>query len=127
MPVPLVTTDLRAVWAFRATFSSIAWEDAVSPLWSVAPLASVTLCTTCVELTLPSLAIVAKPVAFDSGLTWAVPSAMRLLMSQPSPVGTPAALAMSTTDCGPLSMVVTRSVKAVFIEYEVALSRVTLP
>jgi len=32
VPVPLVTTDSRAVWAFWATFSSIAWVLDVSPV-----------------------------------------------------------------------------------------------
>ncbi|SPB30492.1 hypothetical protein MAJHIDBO_00802 [Propionibacterium freudenreichii subsp. shermanii] len=88
----------------------------VSPVYTTLPLASLTSFTTWVVLRWPSLARVAKPVALSIGLTCPVPRAMRLLRSQPSPVGTPASLAALTVSAGPLGMRCSRSVNAVFIE-----------
>ena len=74
---------------------------------------------------MPSLAKVAYAFAWFSGLTSAVPSAIRELRSQPAPLGAPTASAMSATCCGPSSICVVRSTKAVLMESVAALSRVT--
>ena len=62
-----------------------------------------------------------------TGLTSAAPSAMRLLASQPGPVGAPASLAAVITLFAPSGICSVRSTKAVLMESAVALRRVTGP
>src|SRR5512133_3989913 len=73
----------------------------------------------------PSLAKVAYALAWESGLTSAVPRGMRSLLSQPAPLGAPTLRAILMILRGPLSIWVVKSTNAVLIEAVVALTRLT--
>src|SRR5215218_5881137 len=73
----------------------------------------------------PSFAKVAYAPAWASGLTSAVPRGSLDVLSQPAPLGAPAAWAILMIFWGPFSILVVRSTKAVLIESVVALVRLT--
>src|SRR4030095_16179530 len=81
--------------------------------------------TTWSDTTTPSLANVAYALAWASGLTSAVPSGMREVLSQPAPFGAPTACAILMILRGPFSIWLVRSTNAVLIESLVAVIRST--